>query len=118
MPSRNEKELQTAQRPAFEKLVIFWSPNMGMKIGAESIKPERRNPATGQILGQSGIIEFESGIYRTSDPAEIALIRECSSYKIGKIREISEKEAASLMHSGPTRVQNMETSQTHDPQRL
>jgi len=77
--------------------VIFYAPeNAEMMVGAESIRPEKRNPGSGTLIKPSGLIRFRGGLYRTSDPKEIKLLRNTNSFTIGKIREITEDEAAIL----------------------
>lgn len=78
------------------EVVFYAHHNKELMVGAESIRPEKRNQATGAQIRPSGVIQFRHGLYRTSDPKEIKLLREGGSFKIGRIREITEEEAAAV----------------------
>ena len=94
------------------KAVIFWSKNASMNIGAESLQKEKRNPISGLVEVRSKMICFHNHVYKTVDQDEVAHIRATHSYRIKKIKEITQGEYEKLLYADgkPEMVSSVVTS--------
>lgn len=86
----------------------FYSRSENMMIGAEELQPEKRT-VDGRITRDSGLIQFTHGFYETTDVKVAAHIRSTNSFKIGKIREVSEEEKIGLLNMKQARVKAIMT---------
>lgn len=84
------------QNETVQKEVIFHSVNKEYKLGADKIQAEERF-SDGRMYQQSKIINFVDHIYKTSDPAEIEIIKNASDFALGRVRVIDEKKLGSLL---------------------
>ena len=73
------------------KEVIFYSINEKFRLGADKIQREERFN-DGRVSVPSKVILFYGGVYKTSDPKEIDVIKNCAEFKLGRVRIINMEE--------------------------
>lgn len=95
-----------------KKPVIYWAVNKNLTIGANQLKREKRNPISGVVEEHSGLIGFHDNHYKTDNPAEIELIEATKSFRIEKVKRVTEDQFLRLLADAgtPGMVKEAETS--------
>lgn len=70
---------------------VFHSTSAKQKVGAHKIQNEQRY-GSGQIMEATKVLTFEQNIFITESSKEAEVIRGCATFKIGKIKEITEEQ--------------------------
>jgi len=75
-----------------KELVMYYADSPELKIGADKIRPEVRNRATGQVEFSSHIIQFYGHIFKTDNPAEQKIIEDTIEFEQEKIKRTTQAE--------------------------